>query len=206
MLCDEIMASARSTAAEAPAKGRIVPGVGPQPAAIMLVGEQPGDEEDRQGLPFVGPAGMLLAELLAEAGIDRAEVYLTNAVKRFNYVVRGKRRLHQKPSGREVAASRADLLGEIERVRPRVLVALGATAAGALFGSRVRVLRDRGRPLPTPYGAHGFVTYHPSAALRGPTPEDRAAIRRALADDLRLAVEQARVTKGGPARSRGPAL
>jgi uracil-DNA glycosylase family protein len=195
-----------ATAAGAPGKGRIVPGVGPKPALLMLVGEQPGDEEDRQGRPFVGPAGALLDQLLAEAGIDRKQVYVTNAVKRFNYVVRGKRRLHQKPSAREVAASKAELLEEIQRVRPRVVVALGATAASALFGSAVRVLRDRGRTLPTPHAAFGFVTYHPSAALRGPTPEDRAEIRRALAADLQLAVEQARVTDAGLPIAGGPAL
>jgi uracil-DNA glycosylase len=171
--------------------GRDVPGAGPAPAALMLVGEQPGDEEDRQGVPFVGPAGVLLDRLLAEAGMDRGRVYVTNAVKRFNYVVKGKRRLHQKPTGREVAEGRAALAAEVARVRPRVVVALGATAALALFGAGVRVQRDRGRPLATAHAAFGFVTYHPSAALRGPTPADRAAVRDALAEDLRLAVAHA---------------
>jgi uracil-DNA glycosylase len=181
-------APSRPGPAPARKKGRVVAGAGPVPAALMLVGEQPGDEEDRQGHPFVGPAGVLLDRLLAEAGMPRAQVYVTNAVPRFNYVMKGKRRLHQKPTAREVAEGRAGLHAEMARVRPRVVVALGATAALALFGSGVRVQRDRGRPLPTAHAAFGFVTYHPSAALRGPTPADRAAIRAALAADLRLAV------------------
>ena len=160
-------------------------GVGPGPAAMMLVGEQPGDEEDRQGVPFVGPAGVLLDKLLAAAGTARDQVYVTNAVKHFKFVLAGgtgasRRRLHQKPKGLEIAACKPWLTAELTVVRPTVLLALGATAAQALFGSRVSILRDRGRPLPCSHAPLCFVTYHPSAALRAPTPADRERIRAAL--------------------------
>jgi uracil-DNA glycosylase len=166
---------------------QVVFGVGPAHASMMLVGEQPGDEEDRQGLPFVGPAGALLNKLLAEAGIARDEVYVTNAVKHFKFVLQGKRRLHQKPRGLEIAACQPWLGAELALVRPTVLLALGATAAQALFGSRVSVQRDRGRPIESPLAPVCLVTYHPSAALRGPNPEDRARLRAAMTEDLRRA-------------------
>jgi uracil-DNA glycosylase len=174
-------------------------GVGPAGARVMLVGEQPGNEEDRAGLPFVGPAGALLDRALAEAGLDRADVYLTNAVKHFKFVVSGKRRLHQKPRGLEIAACSPWLQAELRVVRPTVLVALGATAAQALFGSRVSVQRDRGRPIASPHAPRCFVTYHPSAALRAIRPEDRARIRADLTGDLRLAAAALETRPSAPA-------
>ncbi len=162
-------------------------GVGPAPAPLMLVGEQPGDEEDRRGLPFVGPAGVLLDKLLVDAGISRDEVYVTNAVKHFKFVLQGKRRLHQKPRGLEITACQPWLTAELQLVRPTVLMALGATAAQALFGSRISVQRDRGRPVDSRLAPVCLVSYHPSAALRGPSPEDRAQLRAALTEDLRRA-------------------
>lgn len=165
-------------------------GAGPAHAKVMLVGEQPGDEEDRRGKPFVGPAGALLDKLMEEVGLDRSTVYVTNAVKHFKFVERGKRRLHQKPKALEVTACKPWLRGEIERVKPVVLVALGATASAALYGSSVSVTRDHGRPVTSPLADACFVTFHPSAALRAPTPEDRARIRKAIADDLRAATRQ----------------
>jgi uracil-DNA glycosylase len=162
-------------------------GAGPSSAKIMVVGEQPGDEEDKSGTPFVGPAGRLLDQMFEAAGIGRSGVYVTNAVKHFKFVVQGKRRLHQKPKGPEIRACQPWLLAEIERLAPTVIIALGATAAAALFGSKVGVERDRGRPIDTPHARFGFVTYHPSAALRAPTAEGRARIRAALVDDLRAA-------------------
>ena len=162
-------------------------GEGPADAVMMLVGEQPGDEEDKQGLPFVGPAGRVLDEVLAEAGIPREAIYVTNAVKHFKFILKGKRRLHQKPKTAEVRACQPWLLGELEHLRPQVLVALGSTASASLFGSKVGVLRDRGKPIASDHAPFCFVTYHPSAALRGPSPEDRARVRAALVEDLKLA-------------------
>jgi uracil-DNA glycosylase len=164
-------------------------GAGPARARVMLVGEQPGNDEDLAGEPFVGPAGKVLSQVLEEAGIDRQSVYLTNAVKHFKFVVQGKRRLHQKPRGLEVKACKPWLLAEIERVRPEVLVALGAVAGAALFGTTASVTRDRGRPVKSPLAPRCFITYHPSAALRGITPEDRARVRAALLEDLRAAAQ-----------------
>ena len=179
-------------------------GEGPAGARVMLVGEQPGDEEDRRGHPFVGP-GAVLAEVLAEVGLAREELYLTNAVKHFKFVERGPRRLHEKPNARERAACRPWLLAELRLVRPRVVAALGATAAASLLGPSVRVLRDRGkvRPLvlPAPDRDDGsdegaavdaLVTIHPSAILRGPTPERRRELRAWLVRDLRLVAERGR--------------
>jgi uracil-DNA glycosylase family protein len=151
---------------------------------LMLVGEQPGDEEDRQGRPFVGPAGRLLQQLLTQAGLQRNEIYLTNAVKHFSHVQQGSRRLHQKPKSFEVAACKPWLLGEITRAEPRVILALGATAAAALFGRTVSVTRDRGKRVPSPLAPICLVSFHPSAALRAPTSEDRARTRAALLEDL----------------------
>jgi DNA polymerase len=173
-------------------------GEGPAHAPLMLVGEQPGDEEDLRGHPFVGPAGALLDAALAQAGVTRNDVYVTNAVKHFKFVQRGKRRLHEKPKGREIDACRPWLLEELELVRPRVVVALGATAAASLFGSRVRVLRDRGHVLTLPVvGAEppgpvaAVLTIHPSAALRAPTSERRHELRDMLVADLTLAAHAA---------------
>jgi uracil-DNA glycosylase family protein len=152
----------------------------------MLVGEQPGDREDRAGEPFVGPAGEVLSEALAEAGIDRSQAYVTNAVKHFKWTQgRGKRRLHQRPSTEEVGACRPWLDAELKVVRPEALVCLGATAAKALLGGNVRVTRDRGRLLESDLAPAVSVTVHPSSILRITAAEDRRAARAELIADLR---------------------
>jgi DNA polymerase len=159
-------------------------GEGPPKARIILVGEQPGDQEDKAGHPFVGPAGRLLDEALVAAGIDRTTVYVTNAVKHFKWKPVGKRRLHQKPSAREIAACKPWLEAELAILRPEVIVALGATAAQALMGPAFRVTRDRGRPFDIPWAKVLFATVHPSSILRGP-PADRAANLAAFIADLK---------------------
>jgi uracil-DNA glycosylase len=160
-------------------------GTGRRSAHLMLVGEQPGDEEDKAGLPFVGPAGRVLDEALEAAGIDRLDVYITNVVKHFKHLIKGWRRWHKKPSKREVDACRAWIEGEIEVVNPQVLVCMGATAAQALLGPSVRVTIDHGRDLPNPLAPHAMVTRHPSAILRQPTSEDRHRALQELIADLR---------------------
>jgi uracil-DNA glycosylase len=163
-------------------------GEGPEGAAIMLVGEQPGDAEDLAGHPFVGPAGKLLDRCLAEAGIDRSRTYVTNVVKHFKWVPRGPRRIHSKPGAVEIEACFPWLEAEIARVAPRIIVALGATAAQALFGRAVRVTRDRGRLLPTNLAPYALVTIHPSALLRARDGETRRReILRFLEDLLKVA-------------------
>jgi uracil-DNA glycosylase len=156
-------------------------------ASMMLVGEQPGDKEDLAGRPFVGPAGRLLDDALSEAGIDRADAYLTNAVKHFKWEPRGKRRIHQKPNASEIAACRPWLEAELAVVTPGVLVCLGATAAQALLGRGVRVTRDRGRPLETTLAPVAFATVHPSSILRAPDAEARRREHALFVDDLRAA-------------------
>jgi DNA polymerase len=152
----------------------------------MLVGEQPGDREDRAGEPFVGPAGGVLEKALAEAGIDRDDIYMTNAVKHFKWKAgRGKRRLHQRPNAEEISACRPWLEGELTVVRPRVLVCLGATAAKALLGSSVRIGRDRGRLVKSDLAPHVTVTAHPASVLRIPEEGERRRARAELAADLR---------------------
>ena len=141
-------------------------GEGPADAQVMLIGEQPGDQEDVQGRPFVGPAGQLLDRALADAGVDRRSAFVTNAVKHFKWQLRGKRRLHKKPLQREIAACYQWLEREIEVVRPRVIVCLGATAAGALLGSTFRVTSQRGQLVESSLAPHVFATIHPSAILR----------------------------------------
>jgi DNA polymerase len=160
-------------------------GAGPAHAKLMLVGEQPGDVEDKAGEPFVGPAGRLLREAMAEAGIDPGEVYMTNAVKHFKWKAKGKRRLHERPNREEVLACHVWLDAEIARVRPKALVALGATAAGALLGPSVRVTRDRARPIESPLAPYVTVTVHPSSILRAPDDEGRRTARRAFVADLK---------------------
>ena len=167
-------------------------GEGPETARVMLIGEAPGDEEDRQGHPFVGPAGKLLDRALADAGLDRAAVYVTNAVKHFKFVPRGKRRIHDKPNRAQQEACRFWLLAELARVRPRTIVCLGATAAQAMFGRSFRVTRQRGEWFALDHGARGIATVHPSSLLRIP---DRAARQAAYADfvaDLKLAARAAK--------------
>ena len=160
-------------------------GEGPTPAEAMLVGEQPGDREDLEGSPFVGPAGRLLDRGLAEAGIDPARVYVTNVVKHFRYRARGKRRIHQKPDAVHVAACRPWLDAELALVRPRVLVCLGATAAQALVGRHVKVTQDHGRPLDSPLAEHVLATVHPSSLLRAPDEAARHAAYAGFVADLR---------------------
>src|SRR5688500_12777815 len=164
-------------------------GEGPSGASVMLVGEQPGDQEDLAGAPFVGPAGQLLRESLVEAGLDPEEVYLTNAVKHFKWEPRGKRRIHEKPNREEIAACRPWLEAELAVVQPRVLVCLGATAAQALLGRDVRVTRDRGRPIESELAPVAFATVHPSSILRAPDDESRRLERSLFVDDLRVAAQ-----------------
>jgi uracil-DNA glycosylase len=164
-------------------------GEGPASARMLLVGEQPGDVEDREGRPFVGPAGRVLADALAQTGIDRGDVYVTNVVKHFKWKARGKRRIHQKPNAAEVAACRPWLDAELAAVSPNVLVLLGATAAQALLGSGFRVTKQRGVPVASDLAPHVLATVHPSSILRAP---DEAARREAYSDfvaDLRSARE-----------------
>jgi uracil-DNA glycosylase len=160
-------------------------GAGPANARIMLVGEQPGDVEDREGLPFVGPAGRLLDRALAEAGIDRARVYLTNAVKHFKWVQRGKRRLHSKPGASEIVACYPWLEAEIAALKPAVIVCLGATAAQALLGRDFRVTARRGELIDSPLAPHVMATVHPSSLLRAPDAKTRAAEFARLVAELR---------------------
>jgi len=159
-------------------------GDGPRTAAVMFVGEQPGDQEDRTGEPFVGPAGHILDEALAEVGIDRKRVYVTNAVKHFKWTPKGKRRIHEKPDRAEVAACQHWLELELRLVKPDLVVALGATAAQALLGPAFRVTKDRGKVLASPLAARVVATVHPSSILRAP-PERRDAERAAFVKDLR---------------------
>jgi DNA polymerase len=167
---------------------QVVFGEGARTARLMLVGEQPGDREDLEGRPFVGPAGRLLDEALEEAGIERGDAYLTNVVKHFKWMPRGKRRIHQKPSWSEIAACRPWLDAELAVVKPAALVLLGATAAQALLGRSFRVTKQRGVPVPSPLAELVVATIHPSAILRAPG-EDRAAERAALVDDLKAVAE-----------------
>jgi DNA polymerase len=151
---------------------------------LMLVGEQPGDVEDRAGEPFVGPAGQLLREALEEARIAMSDVYLTNAVKHFKWAPRGKRRIHEKPNRVEVLACRVWLDAEIALVKPRAIVALGATAAGALLGPAAKVMRDRGKAMISDLAPLVSLTVHPSSILRTPDRAARAAARKAFVRDL----------------------
>jgi len=164
-------------------------GEGLKRARLMLVGEQPGDKEDLAGSPFVGPAGRLLDEALAEAAIERRDVYLTNAVKHFKWQPRGKRRIHQKPNWSEIAACRPWLDAELAVVSPHVLVCLGATAAQALLGREVRVTRDRGKPLESPLAPVALATVHPSSILRAPDQEARRREYALFVEDLRVAAQ-----------------
>ena len=161
-----------------------VAGEGAPRAKVMLVGEQPGDEEDRQGKPFVGPAGRLLRDMLEQAGLAPRDWYITNAVKHFGWEPRGKRRIHKTPAQRDVAACAAWPEQEIAAIRPKVIVALGATALAALSGARRGIAASRGAELTHASGAHLVATYHPSALLRAPDPKSKAELRRAVEQDL----------------------
>jgi len=161
-------------------------GEGNAKARIMLVGEQPGDQEDIQGRPFVGPAGKILDKALAEAGIDREDVYVTNAVKHFKWEPRGKRRIHKKPNSIEIAACKPWLEAEIEVVHPQVIVCLGATAAQALLGREFKVSTQRGVWVPSPLAPFMMATVHPSSLLRAPDEETRRLETRRFIADLKL--------------------
>jgi DNA polymerase len=160
-------------------------GEGAPKAQLMLVGEQPGNEEDLSGHPFVGPAGKLLDRALVEAGIDRAAVYVTNVVKHFKWEPRGKRRIHKKPSAGEIAACRPWLDTEIALLKPRAIVCLGATAAQALLGRQFRVTAHRGQFIPSPLAPVVLATVHPSSILRAPDDETRHLEMKQFTDDLR---------------------
>ena len=163
-------------------------GEGPIRAALMLVGEQPGDVEDVSGHPFVGPAGKLLDRALSAAGIDRRRVYLTNVVKHFKFEPRGKRRIHKKPRASEVEACRPWFDEELAAVRPRLVVCLGATAAQALLGRGFKVTEHRGRKLSSPLAPAVMATVHPSSILRERDPDERRAAFKRFVRDLRAAV------------------
>jgi uracil-DNA glycosylase len=160
-------------------------GEGPKSAPIMLVGEQPGDYEDVAGKPFVGPAGKIMDRALEEAGINRSKVYVTNAVKHFKWEPRGKRRIHQKPNSREIAACRPWLEAELCLVKPKLLVCLGATAAQAVFGPSFRVTRERGKVLSSKLAPRILATVHPSSLLRQPDDESREREYKRFVADLR---------------------
>ncbi len=160
-------------------------GEGSRRAEVFFVGEQPGNEEDLTGQPFVGPAGRLFNDALAEAGIDRAQTYVTNVVKHFKWEPRGKRRIHKKPNSSEIAACRPWLEAEIALVKPKVIVCLGATAAQALLGPKFRVLKQRGQFIESTLSPYIMATVHPSAILRAPDDETRHAEKRRFIDDLK---------------------
>jgi uracil-DNA glycosylase len=163
---------------------QMVFGKGPSEARVVLVGEQPGDQEDLQGAPFVGPAGEVLDRALAEAGLDRQRLYVTNVVKHFKFVPRGKRRIHQTPSPADVAACLPWLEAELSIIRPAVLVCLGATAARAIIGPEFRIMRDHGRVVETRLARRTTATLHPSAVLRGEDDAAKERLYRMLVDDL----------------------
>jgi uracil-DNA glycosylase family protein len=161
-------------------------GEGPPHARILFVGEQPGDMEDQTGKPFVGPAGQLLNQALADAGILRSEIYVTNAVKHFRFEERGKRRVHKKPRGLHISACRPWLEAEIDNINPEIIVCLGATAAQSLLGRDVRILTERGLWLENRWAKRLIVTVHPSALLRVPDPARRQTEYLHFVDDLKL--------------------
>ena len=160
-------------------------GEGRPSSLIMFIGEQPGDKEDLAGRPFVGPAGALLDKSLEEAGIDRSKVYVTNVVKHFKWEPRGKRRIHKKPNGVEIAACRPWLDAEIRVVRPRAIICLGATAAQAIIGPKFRVSVQRGELVPSDLAEYVTATVHPSSILRAPSDDARSLERARFVDDLK---------------------
>ena len=167
-------------------------GEGPKSAQMMLVGEQPGDSEDLAGKPFVGPAGKIMDRALEEAGIDRKQVYVTNAVKHFKWEPRGKRRLHKKPNSREIAACRPWLEAEIRLVRPKLVVLMGSTAGQTIYGPSFRVTRERGKVLSSKLAPRVVATVHPSSLLRQPDEESRHREYKKFVADLRVAVRAAK--------------
>jgi DNA polymerase len=171
-------------------------GVGPPQAELLIVGEQPGDQEDRQGSPFVGPAGRMLDKALAQAGIPRRQVYVTNAVKHFKWIWRGKRRLHQKPSVREVIACKPWLEAEITAVQPRIVACLGATAAQSVLGRPVTVTKERGKFTKSPSGHNIFITIHPSAIYRHRERHQQDEEFRRFAAEIELLMRELQRLKG----------
>lgn len=161
-------------------------GAGGRAAALVLVGEQPGDAEDRSATPFVGPAGQLLDHALLEAGIAREDTYVTNAVKHFKWELRGKRRLHKKPSEREIAACNPWLREELRLIAPQLIACLGVTATRAVFGTALKISQVRGKLMPSPYAAYTLVTAHPASILRLRDVSERADALDRLIDDLRI--------------------
>jgi DNA polymerase len=161
-------------------------GEGPRTARLVLVGEQPGNEEDLRGHPFVGPAGAILDRALADASIDRSATYVTNVVKHFRFEERGKRRLHKKPSMAEIRACQPWFEAEIELLKPKVIVCLGATAAQALLGNKFRLLKERGVPVKDRRAEYVVATVHPSAILRTPDAAERQAAYLKFVEDLRV--------------------
>jgi uracil-DNA glycosylase family protein len=170
-------------------------GEGAAHARLLFIGEQPGDKEDIEGRPFVGPAGNLLNTALEQAEIDRKDIYVTNAVKHFKWEARGKRRIHQKPNASEVAACRPWLDGELAAVKPEIIVCLGATAAQAIMGKNFRVTKQRGEFLKSPEGYTVIATVHPSSILRAVDEESRHEEMRLFVDDLRKVVERMHLTR-----------
>jgi uracil-DNA glycosylase len=171
---------------------QVVPGAGPARAALMLVGEQPGDKEDRAGKPFVGPAGRILGQAIADAGITRKQVFVTNAVKHFKFEPRGKRRLHKKPNSHEIERCRWWLDLERAIVKPAVTVALGASAVHSLMGKTMTIGKIRGKPIALPDGGKMVATIHPSYILRIEDERDKRAQYRAFVRDLRVAAKAAK--------------
>ena len=171
---------------------QVVFGAGPARARVVFVGEQPGDQEDRQGEPFVGPAGAMLDKALDDAGIPRADVYVTNAVKHFKWEPRGKRRIHNKPRASEIKACRPWLEAELRAVKPRILVCLGATAAQSVLGPQFKLMPNRGKVLEGE-GRAVVATIHPSAVLRAPDSEGRRAAYESLVADLKVVAKALRV-------------
>lgn len=172
---------------------QVVFGEGPATASVMFVGEQPGDQEDKAGKPFVGPSGKMLDEGLQKVGIDRSEVYVTNAVKHFKFEPRGKRRIHSKPNSREIAACKPWLEAEIAAVRPKLIVCLGATAAQALMGASFRITKEHGKVIEgTRWAPAVIATNHPSALLRIPNADARHEAQARFIEDLRVVKQQMR--------------
>ena len=168
---------------------QVVFGAGPGKARVVFVGEQPGDQEDRQGAPFVGPAGAMLDKALEDAGIPREDVYVTNAVKHFKWEPRGKRRIHKKPRASEVKACRPWLEAELRAVKPEIVVCLGATAAQSMLGAQFKLMQNRGKVVVSPLAEHVVATIHPSAVLRAPDSEGRRQAYDSLVADLKVVAE-----------------
>jgi uracil-DNA glycosylase family protein len=172
---------------------QVVFGAGPGKARLVFVGEQPGDQEDRQGAPFVGPAGAMLDKALEDAGIPRDEVYVTNAVKHFKWEPRGKRRIHKKPRASEVKACRPWLEAELRALKPRIVVCLGATAAQSMLGPQFKLMQSRGKVVVSPLAEHVVATIHPSAVLRAPDSEGRRQAYESLVADLKIVAKALRI-------------